>query len=78
MASHAGFGGGNASKSTLFNGGMTVATVDTHTFYVVLMAEGDGLIHRNTYFAHIIQAIDIEEDPKEGAGDNERYKDACF
>jgi hypothetical protein len=78
VARHAGFGGGNACKSALLDGGMTVAAVDAHTFDMVLVAERHGLIHRYAYFTHIIQAIDVEEDSQEGADNNECYKNAGF
>ena len=70
VTSHAGFGRGNARKRAFFDGGMAVATVDTHTFYVMLVAERYRLIYRYAYFAHIIQAIDVEENSQEGADDN--------
>ena len=67
VAGHAGFGRGNAGKSTLLDGGMAVATVDAHAGDVVFVAKGNGLINGHVDLIDKVNAIDVEYDSEDTA-----------
>ena len=62
VAGHAGFGRGNAGKSTFLDGCMAIAAVDPHAGDVVFVAEGNGLINGHVDLVDEVNAIDVEDD----------------
>ena len=66
MTGHARLCGRNAGKGRLLDRRVAVAAVDPDSGYVVLMTEGDWLGFRIADVAHIIKAINVEQDAKEG------------
>ena len=67
VAGHAGFGRGNAGKSTFLDGGMAIAAVDAHAGDVVFVAEGNGLIDGHIDLIDEVNAIDVEYDTEDTA-----------
>src|ERR1043166_5497404 len=47
MTGHADFGGGNPGKGGFFDGGVTVAAIDSEAAHMMLVTEGHRLLHGN-------------------------------
>ena len=67
VAGHAGFGRGNAGKSTFLDGSMAIAAVDAHAGDVVFVAKGNGLIDGHVDLIDEVNAIDVEYDSEDTA-----------
>ena len=76
VATHAGLGRRNTGKCSFFNRGVAVAAIDPHAGYMVLVAEGDGLIARYINLADVVDAVDVEDKAKQGTDDDETYDNA--
>ena len=78
MAGHAGFCGRDAGKGALFDGGVAVATVESHAGDVVLVAERDGLIQGNIDPGDEVGAVAVEDDSRQDTSKDDDYDDAGF
>ena len=76
VTSHAGFSWRNPGKSSFFNRGVAVSAVQAHARDVVLVAEGGGLVQRNVDLIDEVGAIDVEQEPKDGADQHQPQYDA--
>src|SRR5580658_9507093 len=67
MAIHAGLGGRDAGEARRFNRGMTVAAIDAEPGYVMLVAEGNGLILSDTGVRDVRSALQLDHNPGQAA-----------
>lgn len=61
MTIHAGFGWRDPSEARLFDRSMTVTAVQPQPSHVVLMAERDRLVWRNTLIGNVRRALQLHE-----------------
>ena len=61
MTIHAGFGWWDPSETGLFDRGMTISAIQPQPSHVVLMAERDRLVGRNTLIGNVRRALQLHK-----------------
>jgi len=61
MTIHAGFSWWDPSETRLFDRGMTVTAVQPQPSHMVLMAERDRLVRRNTLIRNVRRALQLHQ-----------------